>query len=180
VVIKASDLIGRPVLVREGGREAGRVKDIVVDQPGRRVIGFVVSEGFLRSTRVAPWKTLLAIGPDAVILTSAERVVKVGDAPEIKAVLDAGNVIRGLRVQTTQGKQLGKIEDIHLNEQTGDVEGYELSGGAFLEAFGGRTFLPLPPSIELGKDVAFVAPEVESDIQQLGGGLRGAFRKHES
>lgn len=178
-MIKASDLIGRPVIVREGGREAGRVKDIVVDQPGRRVLGFVVSEGILRGTKVAPWKALSAIGPDAVILSSAGSVVKAAEAPEIKAVLDTGTSIRGLKVQTTQGKQLGKIEDIHLNEETGDVEGYEMSGGALSEALGGRTFLPLPASIELGKDVAFVAPDAESSVRQLGGGLRGAFRKNE-
>jgi uncharacterized protein YrrD len=53
-MVKASDIVGRPVIVREGGREAGRVKDVVVDQPGKRVLGFVISEGFLRRTKVAP------------------------------------------------------------------------------------------------------------------------------
>jgi uncharacterized protein YrrD len=129
---------------------------------------------------VARWSALQAIGPDAVVLGFAGSVVKVQDAPEIKAVLDAGTSIRGLKVQTTQGKFLGRIEDFHVNEQTGEVEGYELSGGVFAEAMGGRTFLPLPPSIELGKDVAFVAPEIEATIQQSAGGLKGVFNRSES
>jgi uncharacterized protein YrrD len=179
-MIKASEIVGRPVIVREGGREAGRIKDIVVDQPGNRVLGFVISEGFLRATKVAPWEGLLAIGPDSVILGASGNVVSVGEAPEIKAVLDGGTSIRGLRLQTTGGKDLGKVEDFQFNEQTGEVEGYELSGGLLADTMGGRTFLPTPPSIELGKDVALVAPEVEGTIRQQSGGIRGVFGKSES
>jgi uncharacterized protein YrrD len=163
--MKASEMLGRPVIVREGGREAGRVKDLVVDQAGRRVLGFVVSEGFLKGTKVAAWPALMVIGPDSVILSSAGSVVKAADAPEIKAVLDAGNSIRGLKVHTTAGKELGKIEDFQFSEQTGEIEGYELSGGPFSDVMGTRTFLPLPDSVELGKDVAFVVPEAEATIR---------------
>jgi len=45
----------------------------------------------------------------------------------------------------------------------GAIEGFELSGGVF----GHKSILPAPPSIELGKDVAFVAPEVEETIEKL-------------
>jgi uncharacterized protein YrrD len=167
-MVKASDIVGRPVIVREGGREAGRVKDVVVDQPGKRVLGFVISEGFLRRTKVAPWPGLLAIGPDSVILSGAGSVVAAGEALDIKAVLDGGTNIRGLRLQTTGGKDLGK------------VEGYELSGGMLSDTIGGRAFLPTPLSIELGKDVALVAPEVEGTIKQHSGGIRGVFGKSDS
>jgi uncharacterized protein YrrD len=179
-MIKASEIVGRPVIVREGGREAGRIKDVVVDQLGKRVLGFVISEGFLHSTKVAPWEGLLAIGPDSVILGAAGSVVSAGDVPDIKAVLDGGTSIRGLRLQTTGGKDLGKVEDFQFNEQTGEVEGYELSGGLLSDTMGGRTFLPTPLSIELGKDVALVAPEVEGTIRQQSGGIRGVFGKSES
>jgi uncharacterized protein YrrD len=178
-MIKASEIVGRPAIIREGGREAGRIKDLVVDQAGKRVLGFVISEGFLKATRVAPWAGLLAIGPDSVILGSGSSVVTAADAPEIKAVLDVGTNIRGLRLQTTAGKDLGKVEDFHFSEQTGEIDGYELSGGVLADTIGGRSFLPSPLSIELGKDVAFVAPEVEGTIRQQTGGIKGVFGKSE-
>lgn len=178
-MVKATEVIGKPVVVREGGQEVGKVKDLVVDEPGKRVIGFVISEGLLRGARVATWSALQAIGPDSVILASKSSIVKAADAPEIKAVLDKGKVIRGLRLQTTEGKDLGRVEDFHFNEQTGEVEGYELSGGILADTIGGRTFLPTPETIELGKDVAFVAPEVQETIKQLSGGIKGAFRRSE-
>jgi uncharacterized protein YrrD len=175
-VVKAGEVIGRPVIVREGGREVGKIKDIVVDQFGRQVLGFVISEGLLRGTKVATWATLQAIGPDSVVLNAAGSVVKTAQAPDIKSVIDKGTNIRGLRLQTTEGKELGKVEDFQFDEHSGAVEGYELSGGLFSDAFGGRSFLPTPMSIELGKDVAFVGPEAEATIQQSGG-IKGAFKR---
>jgi uncharacterized protein YrrD len=179
-VIKASEVIGRSVIVREGGQEAGKIKDLVVNQSGQLVLGFVISEGLLRSARVAPWSAVQAIGPDSVVLNAKSSIVKAAEIPDIKSVLDTDTNIRGLRLQTTDGKDLGKVEDFQLNEGTGAVEGYELSGGILSDTLGGRTFLPAPVSIELGKDVAFVGPEAEATIRQLSGGIKGAFKKSES
>jgi len=165
--VKAGDLLGRKVLVRQGGEEVGSVKDLVVDRMGRRVLGFVISEGLLKGTRVARWAALQAIGPDSVILGNPADVVKTADAPEIKDILDEDLSIRGLRLQTTEGKDLGKVEDFDFDEETGEVRGFELSGGMFAGTFGGgRSFLPSPATVELGKDVAFVSPEAETTIRK--------------
>jgi uncharacterized protein YrrD len=165
-VAKASEVVGRPVVVREGGREAGKIRDLVVDPSGRQVLGFVVSEGLLKSTKVAPWMGVQAIGPDSVILSAVTSIVKAAEAPDIKSVLDKNLSIRGLRLQTTAGKDLGKVEDFQFDEHSGAVLGYELSGGILSDAFGGRSFLPTPMSIELGTDLAFVGPEAEATIQK--------------
>jgi uncharacterized protein YrrD len=176
-VVKATDVVGRTVVVREGGQQVGKVKDLVVDQAGRQVLGFIVSEGLFKSTKVAPWASLQAIGPDSVVLNAAGSIVKAAEAPDIKSVLDKNLAIRGLRLQTTGGKELGKVEDFQFDERTGAVLGYELSGGLVSDAVGGRSFLPMPSSIELGRDVAFVGPEAEATIQQGTGGIKGAFKR---
>ena len=175
-MVKAGELIGRSVIAREGGRQIGKIKDIVVDQSGRQVIGFVISEGVLKGAKVAAWASLQAIGPDSVVLNAASSVVKAAQAPEIKGVLDKELSIRGLRLHTTEGKDLGKVEDFQFDEHTGAVQGYELSGGVFADAFEGRPFLPTPAAIEMGKDVAFVGPEAEATMQQSGG-IKGAFKR---
>lgn len=159
---KASEIIGRAVVVREGAEEAGKIRDLVVDPSGRQVLGFVVGEGLFKSTKVAPWMGVQAIGPDSVILAAPTSIVKAGEAPDIKAVLDKDLNIRGLRLQTTEGKDLGKIDDFQFDEKTGAVIGYELSGGVF----GKNSFMPTPMTLELGKDLAFVGPEAEATIEK--------------
>ena len=160
---KASDVIGRSVVVRDGGETVGKIKDLVVDTDGRQVLGFVIAEGLFKSARVAPWAGVQAIGPDAVVLTATESIVKAGDAADIKAVLDKDLSIRGLRLQTTTGKELGKIDDFQFDEHTGAVLGYELAGGVF----GRNSFMPTPMSLELGKDLAFVGAEAEATVGKM-------------
>jgi uncharacterized protein YrrD len=174
--VKASDVIGRQITARGGGQVIGKVRDLVIDQAGRVVIGIVLSDAMFSGSRVAPWKAVQAFGPDSVVIDVAGSVVKAVAAPEIKAVLDKKTRIKGLRLVTTQGKELGKIVDIDFDETTGDVRGYELSGGLFSDAFSGTPVVPTPDSLELGKDVAFVAPEVESTIVPSGG-LRSALKR---
>lgn len=178
-MIKASELMGRAITVREGGHEAGRVRDLIVDQPGKRVLGFVVAEGLLKRTKVASWGAVLAIGPDAIVLDARTSIVRASDAGDMKTQLDSKAKIRGLRLQTTEGKDLGRIDDFYFNELTGEVEGYEISGGLVADTFAGRSFLPSPDSIELGKDVAFIAPDVEAALRQTDRGSRAGLKKPE-
>jgi len=160
--MKASEILGRPAVVREGGQKTGKVKDLVLDPTGRQVLGFVVIEAVFKKTMVAPWAGLQTIGPDNVILSATSGVVKAADAPEIKSVLDTKLRLKGRKLQTTAGKDLGEIDDLQFDERSGAVLGYQLSGGIF----GGRQFLPTPPAMEFGKDVVFVAPEIEATIQK--------------
>lgn len=167
--MKASDVIGRQITVREGGSVIGKIRDLVVDPSGREVIGIMLADGILSGSRVAPWKAVQAFGPDSVVIDVAKSVVKAAALPEIKGVLDSKNRIKGLRLLTTKGRELGKIADFLFDESTGDLVGYELSGRVFSDAFGGTPFLPTPQWIEFGKDVAFVDPDVESTVSPTGG-----------
>jgi uncharacterized protein YrrD len=158
-VQKASEVIGRAVVVREGGKTVGKIKDLILDQSGRQVLGFVISEGVF-STKVAPWMGVQAIGPDSVILGTPANVMRSDEAPDLKEILDKDLHIRGLRLQTTTGKDLGKIDDFEFDEHSGAVTNYELVGGPLSR----HTVLPTPMTLEIGKDLAFVGPEAETTI----------------
>lgn len=160
---KASEVIGRAVVVREGAQEVGKVKDLILDPAGRQVLGFVVAEGLFKATKVAPWASVQAIGPDSVIVAAATSIVKSAELPDIQAVLEKDLSISGVKLQTTAGKDLGKIDDVQFDEHTGAVLGYELGGGVF----GRNSFMPTPLSLELGKELAFVGAEAESTIQKI-------------
>jgi uncharacterized protein YrrD len=176
-MIKASDVVGRPVTARDAGQDLGNVKDIVVDATGRDVIGVILSDRPFLGARVAPWSAVQALGPDSLVIDAAKSVVKGSVVPGIKEELAKKTKIRGLKLLTTKGKELGKIIDIEFDETTGEVSGYELSSGVFSDTFEGTPFLPTPKWIELGKDVAFVTPEVEPTIKPAAGGIKAVFRR---
>lgn len=160
--MKASEILGRAAVTREGGQKAGKVKDLVIDPTGRQVLGFVLAEGVFKKTMVAPWAGLQTIGPDNVIFSAESAVVKTGAAPEIKSVLEGKFKVKGRKLQTTAGKDLGEIDDLQFDERTGAVLGYLVSGGFFA----GHQFLPTPLAMEFGEDVVFVAPEIEATLQK--------------
>jgi uncharacterized protein YrrD len=166
--VKASDVMGRRITTREGGQEIGKVKDLAVDPTGREVLGIVLSDGMLSGARVAPWKSVQAVGPDSVVLDKASSVVKAKSLPEIKAALGKKTKVKGLKLLTNKGKDLGKITDTVFDEATGEIVGYELSSSLFADAFDGTPFMPTPSWMEFGEDVVFVAPEVEATVVPVG------------
>ena len=167
-MLKAGDVITRLITARGEGRSAGRIKDLVIDSSGRDVMALVVSDGLFSASRVVPWGAVQAFGPDSVIIDTVESVVSASSLPEVKEVLAKKTRIKGLKLLTVRGKELGKITDVVFDETTGDVLGYELSGDLFADEFDGTPFLPTPQWIEMGKDVAFVAADVEETIGPSG------------
>ncbi len=105
--------------------------------------------------------------PASSIIDEEASAKKASDVPEMTDALAGGNVLLGVRVTTTDGRELGKIEDFYFDPQTGVVKGFELSGGK------GREFLPTPASFQAGRDVAFVDPSAAETIIGLKEALRG-------
>jgi len=165
---KGKDANGLLVITRDTGKKVGKVEDLVLDARGSRVLGVLVDEaGWFRDARVVPWSSFRAVGLDVVIIDEEASAKKASDIPEMSEALEGGNVLLGVRVTTTDGRELGKIEDFYFDPQTGVVKGFELSGG------NGREFLPTPASFQAGRDVAFVDPSAAETIIGLKEALRG-------
>jgi uncharacterized protein YrrD len=166
---KGKDTGGLLVITRDTGKKLGKVADLVLDRQGSRVLGILMDEaGWFKEAKVVAWPSFRVIGLDAVIIDDEASVKKASEVPEMTEVLEGGNVLIGIRVSTTDGRELGKIEEFYFDPETGAVQGFELSGGK------GRSFLPTPPSFESGEDVAFVDPSVVETITDLKEALRGA------
>jgi uncharacterized protein YrrD len=166
---KGKDAGGLLVVTRDSGRKLGKVEDLVLDRQGSRILGILVDEaGWFKEAKVVPWPSFRVIGLDAVIIDEEASVKKASEVPEMSEVLKRGNVLVGARVATTDGRELGKIEDFYFDPETGLVKGFELSGGK------GRSFLPTPASFQAGEDVALVDPSVVETITDLKEALRGA------
>jgi uncharacterized protein YrrD len=166
---KGKDAGGLLVITRDSGKKVGKVEDLILDRQGSRVLGILLDEaGWFKEAKVVPWPSFRVIGLDAVIIDEEASAKKASEVPEMSEVLEEGNVLVGARVATTDGRELGKIEDFYFDPETGVVKGFELSGGK------GRSFLPTPASFQAGKDVALVDPSAVETITDLKEALRGA------
>ncbi|MGA7933743.1 MAG: PRC-barrel domain-containing protein [Kovacikia sp.] len=174
---KGSDVIGKVVVTYDAGKRVERVQDLIFDQNHNQLLGFLVEEKTLfRTAKVIPLQNVKAIGLDAIVVHSKGSVVGAEQISAIKEILQDNNVLRGTRILTTEGLDLGELVDLFFDEQSGLVEGYEVSGGLFADAYSGRSFVPAPETLKIGYDVAFVPPEIAQMMEEQVGGIRGAVQ----
>jgi uncharacterized protein YrrD len=174
---KGSDVIGKAVVTYDTGKKIERIRDLIFDQKRNQLLGFLVEEkGLFRDAKVIPLQEVQAIGLDAIVVHSKESVVGADHIPVIKEILHHNNVLMGTRILTTTGIDLGGLVDLFFDEHSGLVEGYEVSGGVFADAYSGRSFVPAPETLKIGGDVAFVPPETAQMMQEQVGGIRGAVQ----
>jgi uncharacterized protein YrrD len=174
---KGNEIIGKPVVSYQSGRKIDTVKDLIFDQNSNRLLGFLISEGgWFSDRKVLLLQDVLAIGSDAVIVTSADNVFPAKRVPEIAKILEYNNVLKGTRILTTDGRNLGMMVDLYFDNETGAVQGYEVSGGLFADAYSGRSFVPTPQTLKIGKDVAFVPVETAQLMEEQVGGIKAAMQ----
>jgi uncharacterized protein YrrD len=175
---KGTDLIGKPVVAFDNGEQFETIKDLLFDQENNQLLGFLVDEGgWFSSARVLPLQNIQSIGPDAIIVPAKNAVVNATQVPTINRILERNNVLKGTKIMTTDGRDLGTLADLYFDEQTGIVEGYEASGGLFADAYSGRSFVPAPHTIKIGEDVAFVPPQTADLMEEQVGGIKGAVQE---
>ncbi|WP_243759719.1 PRC-barrel domain-containing protein [Deinococcus radiodurans] len=178
-MIKGKELLGRPVVAVSNGAQVDNVHDVVFDHQGNRVLALLVEEGgWLRAAKAVPFGRVQSIGEKAVMIATPEDVVNTGRDPVLKEALAGKTNLIGMTLLTTDGQTLGKITDVYFDERSGQVEGYEASGGLFADMTNGRTFIPAPQSIQIGKDSAIVPAGVAAAMrEQAPGAFAGRFTR---
>ncbi len=175
---KGKNIIGKPIVSIESGEMLDKIRDIFFDAQNKKILGFLADEGgLLSSARILPFESVHVIGPDGILVPTADAITRAKDAAHAEAIMNEDNVVVGTKIMTDDGKDLGKINDIFFDELTGTIEGYEVTGGIFADAVSGKSYLPSPGSFRIGKDVAFVPPETTALIEGQVGGLEAMTTK---
>jgi uncharacterized protein YrrD len=176
-MLRGRDILDKPVVSYDTGERFDRVKDLVFDQNNNQLLGLLLEEaGWFSSAKVILLKDIKAIGPDAVIVPSKDSAIGANEIKVIEQILKHNNILKGTRIMTTNGRDLGTMIDLYFDEQTGSVEGYEVSGGIFADAYSGRSFVPAIQTLKIGEDVAFVPSQTAEYMEEQVGGIKGAVQ----
>jgi uncharacterized protein YrrD len=174
---KGRDIIGKPVVSYDTGEKFDRIQDLIFDQTNNRLIGFLLQEsGWFRDARVLLLGEVQAVGADAVIVSTKDAVVEARQIQVVADILKRNNILKGTRIMTTDGRDLGTLIDLYFDERTGAIEGYEASGGLFADVYSGRSFVPAPQTLKVGMDVAFVPSQTADLMEEQVGGIKAALQ----
>ena len=170
-------MIGKPIVAYDSGEEFRTIVDLIFDQENNQLLGFLVDEGgWFSNALVLPLTNVQAIGADAVIVASRDAIDSATQFPEIQSILERDNILKGTRIMTLDGRDLGTMVDLYFDDTSGVIEGYEVSGGIFADAYSGRSFVPAPDTLKIGEDIAFVPSETADLMEEQVGGIRGAMQ----
>ena len=174
---KGKSLIGKDILTLEDGTKLEKVNGVIVDPGGQRLVALVVDQGgLMSSTRVVPIEEVSSFGRDAVVIEGRASVVTTAEAPGLKAIVEQSERIVDKKVFTVTGDEQGTVADIYFDERSGNVLGYEVSGGLIGDAARGTSYLPSEDITTIGADVIYVHPEVADALEEQIGGIQGALQ----
>ena len=185
LLLRASDLIGRPVVTIDEGEDVAEVKDVVYGTADAAVLGFTLNRrGFLGGPmrEVVAWSDAAAVGRHAVMIATAGAITANDDLLQDVRASRRRNVL-GSDVITDAGQRLGKVTDVVvLVDERPEVVGYEITGGDVLSPRGsGRVFVPLPDTLAVSGEAlmvpAAVSDFVTDDLTGFGAAVE-RFRQH--
>jgi uncharacterized protein YrrD len=129
-MIKGTQLVGRAVIDMDAAERLGRIKEIIVQQDGERVAGFIIVRGETivgtgGTRRMIPASGLHSIGPDAVTVRGSavkERLAELENLPRMSDVI-------GHKMVTRSGRLLGLVDDMLINGADGTIVGFTVGEG---------------------------------------------------
>lgn len=129
-----SEAFGRKVVSTSTAETVGFVQEFLIDPESHQVVGLALSKTPATAT-VLPWADVKAFGTDAVTVESGDRLV-VPDA-HLSALADKHRSVARKRVLTTHGVQIGSVQDVEFDAQSGALvslllEAQSVPGDAFL------------------------------------------------
>lgn len=169
---KYSNVIGLPVISAGDGTKIGTLRDIVFTKDNKRILAFLLDK---RDHSVKGNAILihdvLSLGNDALIIGSTGSLMEYKSLKRTFDIQDK-NGLRGCRVYTHTGNDLGIVQDILFDYKTGKVEGVQVSDGLVQDILMGRNILPFFGRIEIGNNNILVDNEAVEEMTSTGGGLK--------
>jgi uncharacterized protein YrrD len=166
---KGKSLLGLSIVGQEDGKVIGTVKDLLFDHDTDELLAMVLAEkdlfGLIDAV-IVPWHQVRNIGGDVILVESSKSRINLKDDERARSMTKRETVLSGTQVLTSEGQHLGTLADMCIDEKTGRIIGYEVSGGFIKDSLRGKKFLPAPPGLSIGKDAAIARPEAEARLKQ--------------
>ena len=113
----ASKLIGLPVVSFETGKKFEKVEDIIYDDQTNSIVALLVDRGGMFSdAKIIEYSKISSVGDDAVIVVDENVIVSASESELVSRAVGEKVSVRGKQIMTEDGKDLGKVTDLSIDE----------------------------------------------------------------
>ncbi len=161
-MMKATQLLGMPVVSIAGAEKLGDVQDLVLNPDAQHVVAVrikLLPEGVVKTVSAIDAR----VGHDAVTIKDSRSVTQ-EELAEAEGTVDLSRLL-GVRVLSHGGNLLGNIEEVEIDTNL-VITGYQVGTNALSDLFGGRKSLPAVEGMHFVKDILMV-PDVGDAAPEL-------------
>jgi uncharacterized protein YrrD len=172
---KGKTVMGQGVYSLDDGVKIDSVKDLLINDENDAIVALLVDEGgLMASSKVIPIGNVYRFGPSAVMVSSSSVLIEADDDERVRSILDRDATLLDRAVLTYDGDDLGKISDMYFDERSGEIHGFEVSGGRIGDVLRGTSYLTLKDIEVVGPDAVITRAEAKEHLEAQKGGLVGA------
>ena len=155
---KSVEILNLPIISITEGRELGMSKTLLIDAKNGVVAAITIEdEVWYRGVKLLPYSSVIAIGHDAVTITSSENILTLEDASDYEAMMDANIRIIGTKAITKSGTIQGKVSEIYIGD------GGKVEKCAIVAPDGSESEITAEQISIFGKQVTVIDPTDEEE-----------------
>ncbi|QOR35697.1 PRC-barrel domain-containing protein [Clostridium sp. 'deep sea'] len=160
---RIKDILNLPVIALDTGQKIGSVIDVIYSVSQRRLIGLLIEKvALINSKLVITPENIINIGNDTVTITSNNALYKPSSIPDVyQAMAEQG--FNNQRLISRAGDELGIIDDLVIDENSGILVALDISGGIISDLIYGRKRIELPNSFSLSKSNCILQKGVKDE-----------------
>jgi len=148
--MKASDLQGRAVVSLKEAKIEGRVDDVLLDLPARRVRGVRLKGVLFFGGQTIMDSLIVSIGTDAITIQEPQGAPPEKDTKDLVLL----SQVIGTRLVSHAGTLLGMVRDVLIDPAQLQITGFEIEG--IEPQTTGLWILHADPRLVYGKDLIVV------------------------
>ncbi|MCX8094173.1 MAG: PRC-barrel domain-containing protein [Candidatus Goldbacteria bacterium] len=156
-MIRYQDVIGKPAISIQEGKNFGKVIDVFVNIQNLVVDGFVISD---KDDRFLPYNQIKNIG-DSIIFSSGTTLLPLSEKENINE--RKGASFLGLKVITENGKENGTVASFYFKIENGFISHFELQKNIFKE----NLIMSIDGILRVGEDAVIIYNEAAEIIDEM-------------
>ena len=158
MIKRSVEILNLPIISITEGRELGMSKTLLIDAKNGVVAAITIEdEDWYRGVKLLPYSSVIAIGHDAVTITSSENILTLEDASDYEAMMDANIRIIGTKAITKSGTIQGKVSEIYIGD------GGKVEKCAIVAPDGSESEITAEQISIFGKQVTVIDPTDEEE-----------------
>ncbi|MCD7032906.1 PRC-barrel domain-containing protein [Metabacillus sp. GX 13764] len=121
---KSVEIVGLPIILISEGKEAGKVKSLVLN-PDKGTVDFltVEHEDWQVSVKAIPFKKVIGIGEYAVTIEADNAIIDLNEIPIANQLVNKRISIIDTRIMTRKGQLVGEAKEYFIDEENGNILG---------------------------------------------------------